>query len=140
MVSENSIQLKSQASQNEMSIDSAGNSIVAYDVQGKKELEHKPRFLEFTCGHFEVFRYAMLVTKAVIPKAFWGCEKNFEIVQGCMRIYHTHDYDSLTSIRCQGIHCIPEIRDVYITSRTSRFQHVGMRLVDPSWRGCPEAE
>ncbi|KAG1744069.1 uncharacterized protein EDB91DRAFT_1050915 [Suillus paluster] len=100
MVSENSIQLKSQASQNNMSIDSAGNSIVVHAVQGKREIEHKPRFLEFTCSHFEVYRYVILVTKAVIPKAFWGCEKNFEIVQGCMHIYLTHDHDSLTPIRC----------------------------------------
>lgn len=54
MVSENSIQLKSQASQHNMSMYSAGNSIVADRVLSKKEMEHKPRFLEFTCSHAEV--------------------------------------------------------------------------------------
>lgn len=85
MVSENSIQLKSQASQHNMSMYSAGNSIVADRVLSKKEMEHKPRFLEFTCSHAEVCRYAILVTKAVIPKAFWGCERNFKVVQGYIK-------------------------------------------------------
>ncbi|KAG1899510.1 uncharacterized protein F5891DRAFT_953648, partial [Suillus fuscotomentosus] len=51
---------------------------------------HKPRFLEFTCSHAKVFRHAILVTKAVIPNAFWGCEKNFEVFQGCMCVYLSH--------------------------------------------------
>ncbi|KAG1775303.1 hypothetical protein EV702DRAFT_973474 [Suillus placidus] len=101
MVSENSIQLKSQASQINMSIDSAGNSIAADRVPCKQEMEHKPRFLEFTCSYVEVFRYAMLVTKAVIPKAFWGCERNFKVVQGRMCIYLSHIYSWLTLVRCQ---------------------------------------
>ncbi|KAG1892989.1 uncharacterized protein F5891DRAFT_963616 [Suillus fuscotomentosus] len=99
MVSENSIQLKSQASQMNMTIDSVGNSTIADRVPGKNEIEHKPRFLEFTCSHAKVFRYAILVTKAVIPKAFWGCEKNFEVFQSCMCVYLSHAYIWLTLIR-----------------------------------------
>ncbi|KAG2110432.1 hypothetical protein BD769DRAFT_1365127 [Suillus cothurnatus] len=97
MLSENSIQLKSQASQNDMSIDSAGNG----GQIPSKEMEHKPRFLEFTCSHAEVYRYAILVTKAVIPKAFWGCERNFKVVQGCMCIYLSHADSWLILVRCQ---------------------------------------
>jgi hypothetical protein len=54
MVSEISLPLKSQASQKDMSIDSEGNTIIARRFQGKMETEKKPRFVEFTCSHFEV--------------------------------------------------------------------------------------
>ena len=39
----------------------------------------KPRFAEFVCTHVEVYRFVVLVTKAVIPYRFWGSKNNFSV-------------------------------------------------------------
>ena len=82
-MSETSIQLQTQASaaNTSISLDSAGRPIIPHiDSQARKQTKYKPRFAEFSAGANEVFRYAVLVTKAVIPKAFWGSEHNFEVI------------------------------------------------------------
>ncbi|ETW83156.1 hypothetical protein HETIRDRAFT_450817 [Heterobasidion irregulare TC 32-1] len=86
LVSEQSIRLKSQQSLTtaNRSIDSLGCTIVpGGTTQARVDVKSKPRFTEFTCSHVEIFRYAVLVTKAVIPKAFWGSDKNFKLVMNC---------------------------------------------------------
>ncbi|KAI0749801.1 hypothetical protein C8Q80DRAFT_1101837 [Daedaleopsis nitida] len=83
-MSETSIQLQTQASMmdtSSVSLDSAGRPIIIYPPsQARRQAKYKPRFAEFACDTGEVFRFAVLVTKTVIPKAFWGNEKNLELV------------------------------------------------------------
>ncbi|GJJ08683.1 hypothetical protein Clacol_002902 [Clathrus columnatus] len=43
----------------------------------RKEPKIKPRYAEFTCSHYEVFKYIQKVTLTVIPFEFWGCKANF---------------------------------------------------------------
>ncbi|KAI6123579.1 hypothetical protein EDD16DRAFT_1471698 [Pisolithus croceorrhizus] len=86
MVSENSIHIKprSQLSQHDISLDSAGNSFLAQGLtQARNYAQGKPRFVEFACSDMEVFRYVLLITKIVIPKQFWGSKRNFNLVQRC---------------------------------------------------------
>ena len=81
-MSETSIQLQTQASaaNTSISLDSAGRPIIPHiDSQARKQAKYKPRFAEFSAGANEVFRYAVLVTQAVIPKMFWGSDHNFEV-------------------------------------------------------------
>lgn len=55
MVSENSIQINSQQNQHDVSLDSAGNSILAQGLsQARQYAKKKPRFVEFACSHTEV--------------------------------------------------------------------------------------
>ena len=82
-MSETSIQLQTQASvaDTSISLDSAGRPIIAHITsQARKHAKYKPRFAEFAAGANEVFRYAVVVTKAIVPKAFWGSDHNFEVV------------------------------------------------------------
>jgi telomerase reverse transcriptase len=86
MLSEDPSQPRTQAtySDNDISIDSAGRSIIAAGISfAEQQTKQKPRFAEFMCSYAEVFRFAVVVTKAVIPKVFWGSEKNFKIVTNC---------------------------------------------------------
>ncbi|EIN09703.1 hypothetical protein PUNSTDRAFT_20563, partial [Punctularia strigosozonata HHB-11173 SS5] len=50
-------------------------------TQAEKQVKQKPRFADFECNHHEVFRYVILVTKAVIPGPFWGSADNFKVVE-----------------------------------------------------------
>ncbi|KAI0280789.1 hypothetical protein BGY98DRAFT_1075875, partial [Russula aff. rugulosa BPL654] len=45
----------------------------------------KPRFAEFACSHTEVYRFVVLVTKAVVPKLFWGGDENFKQVMSALK-------------------------------------------------------
>ncbi|KAK0500404.1 hypothetical protein EDD18DRAFT_827251 [Armillaria luteobubalina] len=80
LLSEENSQLQTQASLGEeVSLDSAGNSIFPIGfTQAKRYAESKPRFVEFSCSHFEVYRYVLLVTQQVIPHEFWGSDSNFK--------------------------------------------------------------
>lgn len=71
---------------------------IQQDLQGgSPEMKHKPRFVDFTCDYSEVFRFAVVVTKLVIPKAFWGCERNFKIIAGyIMELITARRYETLT--------------------------------------------
>ncbi|KAI0955894.1 hypothetical protein AcV7_006436 [Taiwanofungus camphoratus] len=83
LMSEYSSQLRSQATMvdTSVSVDSSGRPIFPHGLsQAQKQLKNKPRFVEFACSYTEVYRYAALVTNAVIPRAFWGCEKNRKLV------------------------------------------------------------
>ncbi|GLB40371.1 putative telomerase reverse transcriptase [Lyophyllum shimeji] len=63
------------------SVDSHGNSILPPGLtQAERDVKSKPRFADFACPPIEVFRYVALVTKTVIPKAFWGNEANFKVI------------------------------------------------------------
>ncbi|KAG5342247.1 hypothetical protein C0989_004091 [Termitomyces sp. Mn162] len=63
------------------SIDSNGNPIQPFgSTQAERHARAKPRFADFACPFFEVYRYVVLVTKSVIPKAFWGNGSNFKLV------------------------------------------------------------
>ncbi|PBK75723.1 hypothetical protein ARMSODRAFT_404731 [Armillaria solidipes] len=55
LLSEETSQLQSQASVGEVSLDSAGNSVFPIGLtQARRYAESKPRFVEFSCSHFEV--------------------------------------------------------------------------------------
>ncbi len=55
MMSETSIQLRSQASLGNTSIDSNGNPIIPFGLtQARKHALNKPRFIEFACNYVEV--------------------------------------------------------------------------------------
>ncbi|TFK45864.1 hypothetical protein OE88DRAFT_1639310 [Heliocybe sulcata] len=85
-MSERGSQPKSQISRynKSISIDISDRSIVNHALsQARKGAKLKPRFAEFACSHLEVYRYAMLVTKAVIPHALWGSQKNFRVIAQC---------------------------------------------------------
>ncbi|KAI0775158.1 hypothetical protein BD413DRAFT_471759 [Trametes elegans] len=85
-MSETSIQLQSQGVfvNSSISLDSAGRPMIIHDQsRAGRQQKQKPRFAEFACGVDEVFRYAILVTKAVIPRAFWGSDKNFKVLMQC---------------------------------------------------------
>ncbi|KAG2060492.1 hypothetical protein BDR06DRAFT_966976 [Suillus hirtellus] len=76
MVSEKQyIQQDSQVSQKDMLEDTMA-------CGGSQDTKQKLQFADFTCSYSEVSCYAVLVTNAVIPKAFCGCEKNFKIIKG----------------------------------------------------------
>lgn len=65
----------------DISLDTSGNPILPMGAtQAIRHAQNKPRFTEFECTHHEVFRYAALVTDAVIPKAFWGSAQNYSLV------------------------------------------------------------
>lgn len=60
-MSEQSIQLRSQVSLGNTSVDSSGNPIVPYGLtQAKQHAKTKPRFAEFACTYVEVRFYVML--------------------------------------------------------------------------------
>lgn len=110
MMSERSIQLRTQPGlvDANTSVDSSGYHVTAHGLsQAEKHTKHKPRFAEFACSHSEVsmsikyslhkcfylmvmqvYCYAVLVTKAVIPTAFWGNSDNFKLVLSRMFAWH----------------------------------------------------
>ncbi|KAJ2926818.1 hypothetical protein H1R20_g10287, partial [Candolleomyces eurysporus] len=88
MMSEQSIQFDTQASLrlDDVSMDSAGNPIQPLGAtQARKYVQSKPKFTEFECSYYEVFRYVVLVTNAIIPKSFWGSKKNYTLVMHNVR-------------------------------------------------------
>ncbi|KAG5635812.1 hypothetical protein H0H81_010060 [Sphagnurus paluster] len=62
------------------SVDLSGKVISPTGVAQERHGKLKPRFADFACPNVEVYRYVALVTKAVIPKAFWGSDANFKVV------------------------------------------------------------
>lgn len=104
-MSETSVQLRSQPSNPgaNTSLDSNGSRIMPFGTtQAQKHTANKPRFAEFACSYvevelscsptsrradrsnpYQVYRYVVLVTNAVIPKAFWGSNRNLKIVLQC---------------------------------------------------------
>ncbi|KAJ8494766.1 hypothetical protein ONZ51_g2140 [Trametes cubensis] len=100
LMSEMSIQLQTQASvtNHSISLDLSGRPIFVHDQsQARRQLKHKPRFAEFVCGVDEVFRYAVLVTRAVIPKVFWGSKRNFLVTMGYVKhMITTRRYETLS--------------------------------------------
>ncbi|TFY78051.1 hypothetical protein EWM64_g5960 [Hericium alpestre] len=67
----------------------------------------------FACGYNEVFRYAVLVTKAVIPKALWGSDENFKVMMNSVKDFVTfrrfetvslhHVLQGLSTISCKWL-------------------------------------
>ncbi|KAG6812970.1 hypothetical protein H0H92_015089 [Tricholoma furcatifolium] len=86
-VSEQSILLsQAPSSLDNLSFDSNGNPIPPFGLtQARQHAKTKPRFADFSCPFIEVHRYVALVTKAVIPKAFWGNETNFRVIMKCVK-------------------------------------------------------
>lgn len=106
-MSETSVQVRSQLSipGANTSLDSNGSRIIPIgSTQAQKHALNKPRFVEFACSYVEVeiffsqlrrwcfnsykvYRYVVLVTNAVIPKAFWGSNRNLKAVLQCWRSF-----------------------------------------------------
>ncbi|KAF7374776.1 Telomerase reverse transcriptase [Mycena sanguinolenta] len=82
----------------DVSLDSDGNSILPTGLtQAALHAKTKPRFVEYSCSHIEVYRFAVLISKAVIPKAFWGSESNFKHVLRHVKTFITcRRYESLS--------------------------------------------
>ncbi|KAG6908673.1 hypothetical protein DXG01_003687 [Tephrocybe rancida] len=80
------------------SIDSEGNSILPFGLtQAERHAKSKPRFADLACSFVEVFRYVVLITKAVIPKAFWGNESNFEVILKYVKEFiHCRRFETVT--------------------------------------------
>ncbi|KAN0139057.1 Telomerase ribonucleoprotein complex - RNA binding domain containing protein [Lactarius tabidus] len=57
----------------------------------------KPRFAEFACSFVEIFRFAAVVTKAVIPMSFWGGDENFRVVMSALKNFISYRrYESMS--------------------------------------------
>ncbi|CAK5268459.1 unnamed protein product [Mycena citricolor] len=80
------------------SLDSEGNSIQPNGLtQAAFHAKNKPRFVEYSCSYNEVYRYVILVSKAVIPKTFWGTEENFKhLCRHVKRFIACRRYESLS--------------------------------------------
>ncbi|KAF7974772.1 hypothetical protein HWV62_11243 [Athelia sp. TMB] len=92
MMSERSIYFHTQAALPDLNI--SADTSAWPNTQTNKKSKIKPRFAEFTCSHTEVYRYAVLVTDAVIPKAFWGSTRNSRLMMAPFRnqvLYFRHD-------------------------------------------------
>lgn len=101
-MSEESI-LLTQPSMN-TSVNSSCGTIAPFGSnQAKRHAKVKPRFADFTCSPVEVsqfnffrsacltasikvYRYVALVTRTVIPQAFWGSENNLKVILQCKGI------------------------------------------------------
>lgn len=76
---------------------------------------------------FKVYRFVVLVTKAVIPHAFWGDETNFKLICQCTSAHnHSPIQNSYDSIRCQKLHRMSSIRDLFAAPCLTIIQHVCM--------------
>ncbi|KAL1753027.1 hypothetical protein FB107DRAFT_218684 [Schizophyllum commune] len=79
-MSEHSI-IMSQMSAGNTSTDSNGRPIQPLGLtQAERYAQAKPKFTEFECSYEEVYRYASLITRTVIPKGFWGTADNMKLV------------------------------------------------------------
>ncbi|KAL4243808.1 Telomerase reverse transcriptase [Abortiporus biennis] len=100
MMSETSIQFCSQNKQinSSISFDSDGNTILPEGLSElHRQVKNKPRFAEFACSPSEVYCYAIVITKAVIPNAFWGSDENFKVICRCVKAFITaRRYETLT--------------------------------------------
>ncbi|KAL7279239.1 hypothetical protein ACG7TL_007079 [Trametes sanguinea] len=100
LMSETSIRLQTQATFHDgsISLDSAGRPVVYHTASpAQRSAKYKPKFAEFMCGADEVSRYAVLVTKAVIPKALWGSDRNFKITMNNVKhLIIARRYETLT--------------------------------------------
>lgn len=48
--------------------------------QAKRQAQAKPRFADFSCSHAEVYRFVASIILTVIPRAFWGSQKNLKAI------------------------------------------------------------
>ncbi|KLO08924.1 hypothetical protein SCHPADRAFT_798068, partial [Schizopora paradoxa] len=82
-ISEQSIDIGAQLATQapiQSNMDSVG-SISAHGLSlANAHAKFKPKFADFTCSHTEVLLFARLITKEVIPHAFWGSDHNFNII------------------------------------------------------------
>ncbi|KAF7773358.1 hypothetical protein Agabi119p4_5525 [Agaricus bisporus var. burnettii] len=86
-MSERSIQLQTQGS---YGADTTGVSLSTVNVNSKpRDSMPKPRFAEFACSYIEVYRYVVVVCKAIIPKSFWGSRKNFNVIMNSVKDFIT---------------------------------------------------
>jgi hypothetical protein len=102
----------------------------------RREPKPKPRFAEFACRTGEVWRFAVLVTEAVIPKPFWGSDTNFKLTMSCAHVIPSlpllYTPDRFLKIpRRQTVYCSQEIREPHTSCRVAGIQHDGMQL---AWR------
>ena len=102
-------------SDHSISFDSSGRPIMPQGLsQAKQEATQKPRFAEFTCSYNEVYCFAVLITKTVIPMQFWGSKWNFNLIKD-------REFLSFTLVETLGLHLMAQ------TSRLS-FRCGGMSL------------
>ncbi|BGP08731.1 Telomerase reverse transcriptase [Rhodotorula toruloides] len=76
-------EMRTQVSRGEVSVDISHTSLVIPhgQTQANEQARSKPKLAEFACSLHEVDRYVQEVVREVIPKAFWGSEQNFKLVQ-----------------------------------------------------------
>lgn len=149
LMSETSIQLQTQASlvDSSVSLDAAGRPMISHDIsEARRQTKCKPRFAEFACGSDQVFRYAALVTKTIIPKAFWGSDMNFDVVMQrlchlcvlCVRLAGIADHPILH--RCQTYDHSAAIRNIHCAQRCAELLHIGLRMAYASLRKVSDTD
>ncbi|KAK4334926.1 Telomerase reverse transcriptase [Rhodotorula toruloides] len=76
-------EMRTQVSRGELSVDISHTSLVIPhgQTQANEQARSKPKLAEFACSLHEVDRYVQEIVREVIPKAFWGSEQNFKLVQ-----------------------------------------------------------
>ncbi|VDB94295.1 unnamed protein product [Peniophora sp. CBMAI 1063] len=92
----------------------------------------KPRFAEFVCTHVEVFRYVVLVTKAVVPQRMWGSAHNFSIAMKAVKdIISTRRYETITLHNALQGFCSMECKwlDVGDTKHAPPSEHAKRREI-----------
>ena len=112
LLSEESIHMSSQRTTSFL------NTSLEPSCPSTEDSKCKPRFAEFACSFVEVisqmfatgllmcstvlvqvFRFAVVVTKAVVPMSFWGGDENFRVVM-----------NGKTYLRCLGLsNCTPQL-------------------------------
>ncbi|KAI0719339.1 hypothetical protein C8T65DRAFT_569257 [Cerioporus squamosus] len=128
-MSESSIQLQTQvtAVDTSVSLDSAGRPIICHaSSQARRQTKYKPRFAEFSYNTWDVCRYAILVTKAVIPMDFWGGNHNFQLVMQRMSVLPSVVDEGLSrhTPRCEAYGLGPPIRNPHCASCPAGLQDV----------------
>ncbi|BGP32724.1 Telomerase reverse transcriptase [Rhodotorula toruloides] len=96
-------EMRTQVSRGEVSVDISHTSLVVPhgQTQANEQARSKPKLAEFAFSLHEVDRYVQEVVREVIPKAFWGSEQNFKLVQKhissflAMRRYETTSVHAL---------------------------------------------
>ncbi|BGP25246.1 Telomerase reverse transcriptase [Rhodotorula toruloides] len=76
-------EMRTQVSRGEVSVDISHTSLVIPHgrTQANEQARSKPKLAEFACSLHEVDLYVQEVVREVIPKAFWGSDQNFKLVQ-----------------------------------------------------------
>lgn len=139
-------------------LDSEGRSIQATGLSSAaQQVKQKPRFAEFMCSYAEVctayrhllttisppassqvYRFAVAVTKTVIPMQFWGSQHNFKLVTHSTARSALPRAHILTSFRRhQGLHRAAPVRIPDAAHPPAGLPHRRLRVARARARAGP---